>query len=92
MKNYHIVLGVNINATIDDINQAYRRLVLKYHPDKNLENQQECLSKFKEIQEAYEYLINQKSKSYFDFSSKNSVDDVFDNIFYRVLIYYYLFK
>lgn len=78
MKDYHSILEVNSDATKEDIEKSYRRLVIKYHPDKNLENQEEFSRKFKEIQEAYEYLINLKDR--FNFKSKNSVDDIFDNI------------
>ena len=81
MKDYYGVLGLNLNATKDDIDKAYRQLALQYHPDKNIDNQEKFLSKFKEIQEAYEYLINSKKSIQFDFRNKNSVDDVFDNIF-----------
>ena len=80
MKDYYGILGLNPNATNDDVDRAYRKLALQYHPDKNPEDQEKFLSKFKEIQEAYEYLINSKSKIQFDFRNKNSVDDVFDNI------------
>ena len=82
MKNYYIVLGVSQDASLDDITRSYRKLVFQYHPDKNPDDK-DCLLKFKEVQEAYEYLVNKKNKSYFDFSSKNSVDDIFNNIFYK---------
>jgi molecular chaperone DnaJ len=84
MKDYYGILELRPNATKEEIDKAYRRLVLKYHPDKNLENKDLYESKFKEIQEAYEYLCNLDHQRYqFDFSKKNSVDDVFDNILYK---------
>jgi molecular chaperone DnaJ len=77
MKDYHKILGVNKNSTQEEIDKAYRSLVLKHHPDKNLG---QTTDKFKQIQEAYEFLKNSKA-SFFSFNNKNSVDDIFDNIF-----------
>jgi len=54
-KDYYATLGVEKSATIEDIKKAYRRLALKWHPDKNLDNP-EASEKFKEITEAYEVL------------------------------------
>lgn len=80
MKDYHKILGVNKNSSLEEINKAYRNLVIKYHPDKNQDEQ--AIEKFKEIQEAYENL--KVSKPVFSFNIKNSVDDVFDNVFSKV--------
>lgn len=81
MKDYYKILGVSNNASKEEIDNAYRSLAIKYHPDKNLENQEFFVSKFKEIQEAYEHLIKTKYNVRFDFKSKNSVDSIFDNMF-----------
>ena len=54
VKNYYKILGVNKTATDDDIKKAYRKMALKFHPDKNKEPDAE--EKFKEIAEAYEVL------------------------------------
>lgn len=51
-KNYYEILELEENATQDDIKKAYRRLAIKWHPDKNSEPQAQ--EKFKEIAEAYE--------------------------------------
>lgn len=77
MKDYHKILGLSKNATQEEIDKAYRSLVLKYHPDKSPDDLN--ADKFKEIQEAYEFL--KSSKASFSFNNKNSVDDIFDNIF-----------
>lgn len=80
MKDYHRVLGVNKHSSLEEINKAYRNLVIKYHPDKNQDKK--AIEKFKEIQEAYENL--KTSKPVFSFNVKNSVDDVFDNVFSKI--------
>lgn len=63
-KDYYKVLGVNKNATQDEIKKAYRKLAVKYHPDKNKGNK-EAEEKFKEANEANEVLSDpQKRKKY----------------------------
>lgn len=88
------VLGIDKNATQEEIMSAYRSLATKWHPDKNLDNQKEAAEKFKEISAAFELLGDEpKRKNYdfytkqmptFSFKSRNSVDDIFDNILSQV--------
>lgn len=52
-RDYYDVLGVQKNATADEIKKAYRKLAIKYHPDKN-PGDKEAEEKFKEAAEAYE--------------------------------------
>ncbi|MCD4745954.1 MAG: DnaJ domain-containing protein, partial [Bacteroidales bacterium] len=54
-KDYYKILGVDKNATQDAIKKKYRKLALKYHPDKNPENKS-AEEKFKAIAEGYEEL------------------------------------
>ena len=61
-KDYYAILGVNKNATEDELKKAYRKMALKYHPDKNKEPDAE--EKFKEIAEAYEVLSDCKYSNY----------------------------
>jgi len=65
-KNYYTILGVNENASIDEIKKAYRKLALKYHPDKNPDNRKAAEERFKEISEAYYVLSDGKRRSEYD--------------------------
>ena len=64
-RDYYDVLGVAKNASSSEIKKAYRKLALKYHPDKN-EGDAGAESKFKEAAEAYEVLSNSEKKSRYD--------------------------
>lgn len=64
-KDYYGTLGVDKNATDDEIKKAFRKLALKYHPDKNPDNK-EAEEKFKEINEAYQVLSDPEKKSQYD--------------------------
>ena len=64
-ENYYSILEVNENAKIDEIKKSYRRLSLKYHPDKN-PNDSESVKKFHKITEAYETLSNEEKRNEYD--------------------------
>jgi curved DNA-binding protein len=64
-KDYYQVLGVDKKATQDEIKKAYRKLAVKYHPDKNPGNKQ-AEEKFKEINEAYEVLGEAEKRKKYD--------------------------
>ena len=64
-KDYYKILGVEKNASNDDIKSAYRKLAKKYHPDLNKDNP-DAAEKFKEINEAYEVLGDEKKRSNYD--------------------------
>lgn len=64
-KDYYNVLGVNKNASDDEIKKAYRKMAMKYHPDKNPDNP-EAEAKFKEAAEAYDVLSTPDKKSNYD--------------------------
>lgn len=64
-KDYYEILGIDRNATEDDIKKAFRKLALKYHPDRNQGNK-EAEEKFKEINEAYQVLSDPQKKSQYD--------------------------
>lgn len=64
-KDYYEVLGVDRSASADDIKKAYRKLAIKYHPDKNPGNK-EAEEKFKEAAEAYSVLSDAEKKARYD--------------------------
>ena len=86
-RDYYEVLGVAKSASASEIKKAYRKLALKYHPDKN-EGDADAENKFKEAAEAYEVLSNSEKKSRYDqfghagmggggFGGGMNMDDIF---------------
>ena len=93
--DYYEVLGVSRNADASEIKKAYRKLALKYHPDRNPDDK-EAENKFKEAAEAYEVLSNQEKRQKYDrfghegmkngggfggggFGGGMSMDDIFEH-------------
>ncbi|MDY7032540.1 MAG: DnaJ domain-containing protein [Thermodesulfobacteriota bacterium] len=64
-KDYYLLLGVNEEASEEEIKKAYRRLALKYHPDRN-PGDKSAEERFKEISEAYGVLIDSEKKKQYD--------------------------
>lgn len=85
MKDYYAILGVAKNASQDDIVKAYRKLAMKYHPDRNQgDGQKEAEEKFKEAKEAYEVLSDAAKRSHYDHGGSTSghseIDDILDQL------------
>ena len=72
-RDYYESLGLDRNASEDDIKKAYRKLAMKYHPDRNPDNK-DAEEKFKEIKEAYEILSDQEKRAAYDQYGHAGVD------------------
>ena len=66
MKDYYSVLGINKNASYEEIKRAFRRLAMRYHPDLNPDNSLEAAEIFKNINEAYEVLSDPDRRKKYD--------------------------
>ncbi|MDT3739350.1 MAG: molecular chaperone DnaJ [Candidatus Kapabacteria bacterium] len=89
-RDYYEILGVTKNATVDDLKTSYRKMALKYHPDKNPDNP-ESENMFKEAAEAYEVLSNEDKRARYDrygheglrggqdYHSYSNINDIFSN-------------
>ncbi|MCO4757530.1 MAG: DnaJ domain-containing protein, partial [Oceanospirillaceae bacterium] len=64
-QDYYEVLGVDKNASDRDIKKAFRRMAMKYHPDRNPDDK-ESEENFKEVNEAYEVLSDAQKKAAYD--------------------------
>src|SRR5215467_4403531 len=65
MPDFYSVLGVERSASDDEIKKAYRKLAMKYHPDRN-NGSKEAEERFKEITEAYDVLRDPQKRAAFD--------------------------
>ncbi|KAL9090924.1 MAG: hypothetical protein Q9165_005132 [Trypethelium subeluteriae] len=65
-KNYYADLELPPDSSVDDVRKQYRKLALKYHPDRNSGNEAECVPKFQAIQAAFEVLSDSDLKNKYD--------------------------
>ncbi|CAK90100.1 unnamed protein product (macronuclear) [Paramecium tetraurelia] len=68
MKNHYNTLGLERDAKQEQIKEAYHKLALECHPDKNMNNRTQAIIQFQEISEAYNTLSKQESKKIYDYS------------------------
>lgn len=76
-RDYYEVLGVSKDASADELKKAYRKLAMKWHPDRNPDNQEEASEKFKEASEAYEVLSDGEKRARYDRYGHEGVKSAF---------------
>lgn len=72
-ENYYEALGVSRDASQEEIKKAYRKLALKWHPDKNLNNREAAEMNFKRLSEAYEVLSDSNKRTIYDKYGKDGL-------------------
>lgn len=91
-ETYYEILGIKKDCSPEQIKKAYRKLAIKYHPDKNIGKEEEATKKFKEISEAYEILSNPEKREIYDEHGKEGLEhdgagpdmsDIFGSMFGR---------
>ena len=82
-NDYYNILGISKNATKEDISKAYKKLALKYHPDRQVnkpeKDKKEAEEKFKTISEAYEVLSNDEKRKQYDMMGNGGQSSGFGN-------------
>lgn len=92
-ETFYSILGVDESATMEEIKKAYRKLSMKYHPDKNI-GDQDAVGKFQKINEAFQTLGDDQKRAEYDMVRKNpymkmgmgnpmnvSIDEIFSGLF-----------
>jgi DnaJ-class molecular chaperone len=83
-KDYYQILGISRNATAEQIKKAYRKLAMKYHPDRNPGNEKWANEKFKEVNEAFSVLGDpEKKRQYDQFGTVGAAGDIFGSGYTR---------
>lgn len=74
MADYYSVLGLDKNASSEDIKRSFKKLAKKWHPDKNPNNPEEATKKFKEVSEAYKVLVDEEKRRIYDREGKDGLN------------------
>jgi len=90
--DYYEILGVSRNASEDDIKKAYKKLAIKFHPDKNPNNQQEAETQFKKIAGAYAILSDPVKRKNYDLGIPTNIGEAFGGNFDPFSIFNSFFK
>ncbi len=78
VKDYYRIIGVETNATNEEIKKAYRRLAMSLHPDRN-QNDPRCEERLKEVNEAYGVIGNGIKRQRYDMMRQRpSMDEIFE--------------
>jgi DnaJ family protein A protein 2 len=78
-KNYYDILEIDKNASKNEIKKTYKKLAIKWHPDKNPDNKIESEKRFKEISEAYQVLSDPEKKDLYDKYGDEGLNNNFSN-------------
>ena len=82
MKDYYEILELQRGASEDEIKKAYRKLAMKYHPDRNPDDKQAEV-KFKEVNDAYQVLSDPKKKADYDRYGSSYGDNTYSQNTYQ---------
>ncbi|CAN1182509.1 DnaJ homolog subfamily B member 4 [Linum perenne] len=74
--DYYNILKVNKSASEDDLKKSYRKLAMKWHPDKNPNDKKEAEAKFKQISEAYDVLSNPQKRAIYDQYEEEGLNEI----------------
>ena len=74
MADYYSLLGLDKNASTEDIKRSFKKLAKKWHPDKNPNNAEEATRKFKEVSEAYKVLVDEEKRRIYDREGKDGLN------------------
>jgi len=74
LNDYYQILGVSRQASEDEVKKAFRKLALQHHPDRNPQDMVEAERKFKEINAAYQVLIDSRKRQIYDLTGSVYID------------------
>ena len=84
MEKYFKILEIPFGSNENDIKKAYKKLAMKYHPDRNLENKEEASKKFKEVSDAYQILTDPDQSNIMQIPNFNNLKtpfSIFEELF-----------